>query len=136
VTLLALELHRKLVRSVRTRFENCPSVGDAERLGRLREYVVADRDPDFGVQSLADACGMSPRALSALLMRSAGVTLRTFAAAARLERAKLLLAREDGLVKQVAYRCGFKGTAAFGSAFRKALGITPQQYRQLHNARR
>src|SRR5690606_37506201 len=87
---------------------------------------------DLSPQRLAEVCRMSPRSLSSLLVRSVGMTLRSYAAVARLDRAKFLLAQEDGLVKQVAYRCGFKGTAAFGAAFRKALGMTPQEYRQQH----
>jgi len=41
-----------------------------------------------------------------------------------------LLADGDLLIKQVAYRSGFRSAAAFGDAFRRATGLTPVQYRQ------
>lgn len=130
VTLMALELGRKFLLNNKDEIWNSDS--DARALKLLRNYVASEQDSDLSPQRLAEVCRMSPRSLSSLLVRSVGMTLRSYAAVARLDRAKFLLAQEDGLVKQVAYRCGFKGTAAFGAAFRKALGMTPQEYRQQH----
>lgn len=129
VTLLVLELGRKFTALGSDENLHTDRSEDARKLELLRNYIAADDELDLSAQRLAEVCSMSPRALSLLLLRNTGMTLRSYAAAARLERAKLLLEQGEGLVKQVAYRCGFKGTAAFGAAFRKALGITPQEYR-------
>ncbi|MDB6061584.1 MAG: Transcriptional regulator, AraC family [Verrucomicrobiaceae bacterium] len=139
VTLLALELGRKFISNPHFLADNSDqeiwnSDNDAQKLQQLRAYIAREEDIDLSPQRLAEVCRMSPRSLSLLLVKNVGMTLRSYAAVARLERAKLLLAQEDGLVKQVAYRCGFKGTAAFGAAFRKALGMTPQEYRQRHQS--
>ena len=65
-----------------------------------------------------------------MFKRTAGQTMRSYVASTHIARAKLLLADGDLLIKQVAYRSGFRSAAAFGDAFRRATGLTPVQYRQ------
>lgn len=81
------------------------------------------------VVDLAQHCGVTSRALSPLLKRATGVTLRHYIARERLNRAKALLDDQKLMVKQVAYSCGFASAAAFTAAFRKTTGMTPVEYR-------
>jgi len=53
-----------------------------------------------------------------------------FVAEVRVARAKCRLADRDGLIKEIAYECGFRSQSAFAHAFRRATGQTPQEYRQ------
>ena len=129
VTLLALELGRKFTAAGKNGPLPADRDEDSRKLEALRNYIATQDELDLSARRLAAVCSLSPRSLSLLLHRTTGMTLRSYVATARLERARLLLEQEDGLVKQVAYRCGFKGTAAFGAAFRRALGFTPQEYR-------
>lgn len=81
------------------------------------------------VDDLASHCGVTPRALSPLVKRATGITLRHYIARERLNRAKALLDEHKLMVKQVAYSCGFASAAAFTAAFRKTTGMTPVEYR-------
>ena len=81
------------------------------------------------VDDLAQHCGVTSRALSPLVKRATGVTLRHYIARERLNRAKALLDDQKLMVKQVAYSCGFASAAAFTAAFRKTTGMTPVEYR-------
>ena len=81
------------------------------------------------VVDLAQHCGVTSRALSPLVKRATGVTLRHYIARERLNRAKALLDDQKLMVKQVAYSCGFASAAAFTAAFRKTTGMTPVEYR-------
>lgn len=41
-----------------------------------------------------------------------------------------LLTSPDLLIKQVAYGAGFQNAAAFTAAFRKEVGLTPEEFRR------
>jgi AraC family transcriptional regulator len=86
-----------------------------------------DSPPTIG--ELAAACGMGGRRLAFAYRNTTGVTLRSFIAGARLERAKIMLMDRHTLIKQVAYDSGFHSSAAFTAAFRKATGMTPVAFR-------
>jgi len=101
------------------------------QLARLQNLIDATDGPDaLSLAALAQACDMPARTLSTLFKNTTGRTLRQHVAEAHIQRAKLLLGDEALLIKQIAYRSGFRSAAAFGEAFRRATGLTPLQYRQ------
>jgi AraC family transcriptional regulator len=81
------------------------------------------------ISELAQACGMGGRQLAHAYRTTTGVTLRSFIAKSRLDRAKMLLCDSHVLIKQIAYDAGFRSAAAFTAAFRKATGLTPVEFR-------
>lgn len=95
----------------------------------LLRQVVHESGKLPTVDDLAHHCGVPPRALSPLVKRATGVTLRHYIARERLNRAKALLDDRTLMVKQVAFSCGFASAAAFTAAFRKTTGMTPVEYR-------
>lgn len=105
----------------------------ARQMAIIRSMVASAEHPQGpALADLAQACGMQGRELSVSFKRSTGQTLRSYVSNMHIERAKLLLGDRDLLIKQVAYRSGFRSAAAFGDAFRRATGVTPLQYRERH----
>jgi AraC family transcriptional regulator len=96
----------------------------------LEEMIHSTDHPYLTVESLASRCGFSTRHLSRIFRKTTGKTLGDFVAEVRIGRAKRRLADRDGLIKEIAYECGFRSQSAFAQAFRRATGQTPQQYRQ------
>lgn len=130
LTMLALELHRHFSEG-RAVPEAPAGRLDAQQLARLKDLVEGSSAPEaLSLAALATACRLPARELSTMFKVSTGQTLRSYVASTHIARAKLLLADGDLLVKQVAYRSGFRSAAAFGDAFRRATGLTPVQYRQ------
>jgi AraC family transcriptional regulator len=130
LTLLALELHRHFAEGRACQPEAAGRLS-ARQLARLKELVEGNDDPEaLSLAALAATCSLPARELSTMFKASTGQTLRSYVASTHIARAKLLLADGDQLIKQVAYRSGFRSAAAFGEAFRRATGLTPVQYRQ------
>lgn len=131
MTLLAIELHRHCAAG---RPPTCaPAEGrlSARQLQIVKEVVETSTDTAGpSLAALAQACQLPARDLSTMFRATTGQTLRSYVAASHIERARLLLADAGLLIKQVAYRSGFRSAAAFGDAFRRATGLTPLQYRQ------
>lgn len=129
LTMLALELHRHFAAG-RDAGETASGRLDARQLARLKDIVEGCAEPDaLSLAALAATCRLPARELSTMFKATTGQTLRSYVAATHIARAKLLLADGDLLVKQVAFRSGFRSAAAFGDAFRRATGFTPVQYR-------
>jgi len=130
LTMLAIELQRYCTSGKET--DPAPRGKlNARQLSLLKDLIEASTDPcGPSLTSLAAACRLSTRELSTMFKRTAGQTMRSYVASTHIARAKLLLADDDLLIKQVAYRSGFRSAAAFGDAFRRATGLTPVQYRQ------
>ena len=130
LTMLAIELYRFCDQG---KAKNAVPSGllSNQQLSLLKELIECSvTDSNFSLETLAAACQMPARELSLMFKRTMGQTIRSYVAATHIRRAKLLLDDANLLVKQVAYRSGFRSAAAFGEAFRKATGQTPQQYRQ------
>lgn len=131
LTMLAIELHRHHCDG--GRLQNCAPTGrlNARQLNLLKELVESSLDSGgLTLEAMANACQLPARELSTMFKLTVGQTLRSYVASTHIARAKLLLHDGDLLIKQVAYRSGFRSAAAFGEAFRRATGVTPQQYRQ------
>lgn len=131
LTMLAIDLHRHCVGAARPQPAPHGRLS-AQQLGVLKDLVEGSNDPcNLSLADMATACRLPARELSTLFKKTVGQTLRSYVAATHIERAKVLLDDADLLIKQVAYRSGFRSAAAFGDAFRRATGSTPVQYRQV-----
>lgn len=135
LTLLMIELQRHYQPAGLPPAERSDRLS-TQQLTRLQNLIDASDSPDaLSLAGLAQACDMPARTLSTLFKNTTGRTLRQHVADAHIQRAKLLLGDEALLIKQIAYRSGFRSAAAFGEAFRRATGLTPLQYRQQRGLR-
>lgn len=131
LTVLSLEARRHLGRDAAKAPAACQGRLSPAQVARTQEQIAACHDPAGpSLADLAGACELPAREFSEMFKNTLGVTLRSYVAQAHLEKARILLADPRLLVKQVAYRCGFESASAFGSAFRRATGSTPAQYRR------
>ncbi|TDV72591.1 AraC family transcriptional regulator [Pseudomonas sp. LP_7_YM] len=129
LTGIALDLRREyLGRQVATR---CDGKLSPLQLRRITEVLNAAVLQQPSLHDMAQLCELSVRRLSQCFKNTTGLTLRRYAAQARINRAKALLSDPRWLVKQVAYQSGFQNAAAFTAAFRKETGLTPEQFRLL-----
>src|SRR5690606_23010631 len=85
-------------------------------------------DSNFGVESVADAVGLSPRQLHRRIKEVTGLTPGGFIRMMRLQRAEQLLRQQAGQVAEVAYAVGFNDAKYFSRLFRQAYGRTPSEY--------
>lgn len=128
LTAIALDLHRQLLKPA-------VSLAAAGKLGPqqlklLREMLEEGAEGGNSLKQLANACDTPVRRLSEQFKNTTGLTLRQYAAQARIRKAKSLLLNRHMLIKQVSYQTGFLNPASFTAAFRKEVGMTPEAFRQ------
>ncbi len=128
VELLTAQICVTLSRHFRDLDRDAPNGGLAPwRMRLIDEYLEADLG-GANITSLAEHCGLSPRHLSRAFRSSSGQTLGIYIAQRRIDVARRMLAA-GASVKQTAFATGFSGPTNFATAFRRATGYSPRQYR-------
>jgi AraC family transcriptional regulator len=99
-------------------------------LRRVIDYIEADLSRPFTIDGLAQVAGVSPRHFMRAFRESAGQTPLRFVYGLRLERAKEFLLDPRRTATEVALDCGFSHAQHFSTAFKKATGVTPSDFRR------
>jgi len=119
----------ELARHTQERPEPRVSGGLSARHLRLIDERIAETGSPPGLGELANLCGVSVRHLSRAFRASRGESVGTYIARHRMEQARQLIA--SGMaIKAIAYTLGFSAPSNFTTAFIRAAGQTPSQYRQ------
>ena len=84
--------------------------------------------------SLAQSAGISPMRFSRLMKRFFGLTPSQYITKIRIAAASVLLRETDQPVTDIALACGYYDHSAFTRVFRKIVGVTPTQFRELESS--
>ena len=101
------------------------------RLRQAREAVLASLQRPWTLGSAAREHGFSVSSFSREFSRFAGLPFSDYLLAQRLEKAKRLLAESDSSLSLIAEACGFSSTNYFLQIFKKKVGSSPGQFRQI-----
>ena len=94
----------------------------------IREHY---RQPDLSLQRVCRALAVSKSYLSAVFKAHTGMTLLEYLTSVRMEQAKLLLGGEDSKIYEIAEAVGFRDPHYFSLTFRKQVGLSPTEYREM-----
>jgi transcriptional regulator GlxA family with amidase domain len=102
------------------------------RRAPLREVIgwIADHPgDDLTVPALAARAGMSERNFTRVFRAETGCTPAAYVESARIEAARRLLETTAATLDSVACACGFGTVETFHRRFRRAVRVTPGEYR-------
>ena len=85
-------------------------------------------DPDFGVEQIAAALGITRVHLNRKLKAESDASPSSLLKAERMKHASELLLRGDITVADISKSCGFSTQSYFSTAFRDYFGQTPSEY--------
>lgn len=113
----------------------CPRTGwlaayADRRLGGALRALHADIGKSWTVQSLASAAGMSRSAFAHHFRNVLGDTPLNYLTRWRMYHAKSLLRQSKLTLTEIADRVGYETDGSFNRAFRRAVGVTPGDYRR------
>lgn len=99
---------------------------------QLLSYLRENYMLDISLDELAEKASVSTYTLSRAFKETLGVNFIEYLTQIRLERAKELLVESDMKINGIAEKVGYQ-PSYFNRIFKKAVGMTPNQYRNLRN---
>ncbi|SEM57243.1 two-component system, response regulator YesN [Paenibacillus sp. cl141a] len=101
----------------------------AHVIDRVCQYIEEHLDQDVTLVHLAERYYFNPSYLSRLFKQERGINISEYIEKCRIRRAKELLKEGDLKVRDVAPLVGYDAAHSFTRFFKKATGLTPQEYR-------
>lgn len=105
----------------------------AEQIRQLVDYIHEHYDQDISLQHCADWLGMNTFQVSRLFKKHTGQNFVDYVIHFRIEQAKRMLIDTDMRIQDIADKLRYNSVQNFIRTFKKTAGMTPGQYRKLHN---
>ncbi len=109
---------------------------DSSVVGKAEQYIRHNLDKIVECEDVAREVCMNSDYLSRLFKREKGMPLQKYISQARIEKAKDLLAATDISVSTVAQMTGYSHFSYFSTAFKKAVNMSPLDYRKQYQKKR
>jgi AraC family transcriptional regulator len=103
---------------------------DGLKLKQLKDYIEEHLAEDLAIATLAALIPMSQFHFARAFKVAIGESPHRYIMQRRIERAKILLSVTRLSVAEVSYQTGFSNQSHFTAQFRKAIGMTPKQFRE------
>lgn len=100
------------------------------RLAEVVGFIEANLAGELTLDDLAAVAKLSRYYFSRAFTRATGLSPHAFVVGRRLDAAKALLRTTSLPIEDVARRCGFRGASHFAARFRRAMGVSPSDYRR------
>lgn len=100
------------------------------RIQGVQHRILDHLSDDLSLTALAGHAAMSVRNFTRIFQSETGTTPADFVELARVDAARRMLEDTDTPLQRVAFRCGFASADTMRRAFRKRMGIGPNEYRE------
>lgn len=105
-----------------------------KKVQQLFDEEQIHRDDTLSLSSLAKVLGVSPHQLSEFFNAELKTSFSAYLTRHRIEEAKqLLVEKQDHTVLAIGFEVGFGSKTAFNSAFKRAEGMSPTEYREKYS---
>ena len=107
------------------------SSGRHKHISRIFDFIARRCREPVTLDDLAAELGGSPEYLGRQFRQLTGMTFSRYLARWRIDQARRKLAETDEPISEIALSLGYFDASYFCKCFRRALGITPREYRKI-----
>ncbi len=100
------------------------------KLRQVREYIHEHLEDDLSLSELAKVAAMSLHHFARQFKQVTGLSPHQYVTSRRIEQAKVLLAKTDLPITEIARPVGCASQSHFSKLFRQIIGVSPKAYRQ------
>lgn len=100
------------------------------KLRRVREYINEHLEKELSLSDLGKVSAMSPHHFARQFKQATGLSPHQYVTLRRIEQAKVLLAKTDLPITEIALQVGCASQSHLSKLFRKITGTSPKAYRR------
>ncbi|MDB5052472.1 MAG: AraC family transcriptional regulator [Bacilli bacterium] len=109
------------------------TLGSEEEIIRhICEFIEMYHARPLSLTQVCQLCGMSQSSFSTKFKQQVGQTFVEFRNQIRIKVAKELLAKSEDKILNIGQQIGFEDLSFFNKTFKKAVGLSPGEYRKKH----
>ena len=124
-------LVKEMVRKYCLLVKNHSLKGYSLLIRKVIARIDFDLTADLSLKTQAQLLNVNPSYLSTLFKKETGTTLTEYVNRKRIEHALLLLNSTDMQIQMIAANCGITDVNYFTKTFKKMVGKTPKEYRDM-----
>ena len=109
-------------------------VQDENPIEQTIHFIKNNIGKEIDLAQLASIAKMSPYYYAHLFKKQTGFSPIEYVINARIDRAKILLVHTKQPIAEIAYLLGYASSNSFINIFVKRIGMSPRQYRKLHQS--
>ena len=110
--------------------QKSPARSDNRECAEIKRYIDTNYREDISLDKLAALAHLNKYYLAHAFQKEYGVSPITYLSRRRIEESKYLLGNTSHTLAQVSELLGFSSPSYFSQCFRKAEGISPNEYRR------
>lgn len=124
-----------LGRYLKPRTDQSVAAGQTEPnlLARIKGLIERHREKILTLKALSRLVFLTPKYISAVFKKQAGICLRHYTHQVKMAQGKALLTETCRTVDEIAHDLGYKNAESFIRRFKKLTGQTPARYRLADN---
>ncbi|MDD4796216.1 MAG: response regulator [Eubacteriales bacterium] len=108
----------------------CRSGADLPVVQKVQRYIYNNFSAPLTLEAISDRVNISVTHLCSIFKEATGQTINQYILDVRMHRAKLMLESTHMHIHEIARAAGYSSSSYFIKAFRKSVGVTPQEYRK------
>jgi len=120
-----------IIEEVLQKLNACRKEKDIRIVSSIKQFLNSRFKEEIGNKLLAEQFGYSINYIGQIFKNEAGLTISEYLKMIRLSHAKKLLKETPLKINEVARESGFDDQQYFCAVFKKAMGVTPSEYREL-----
>jgi len=104
------------------------------RVNRIHEFLMKNYQDDIDLKEVAEIAHMAPASVCRFFKGVTGLTIFEYLNKIKIDFSCQLLLNTDLNILDISYDCGFNNLSHFNKQFRKFIGNTPTQFRNLRDS--
>jgi AraC-like DNA-binding protein len=104
---------------------------ESTNMTRARQFIEDHQAEPLSLGRIAQVANISRHYFCKMFKKATGINFTDYLSRVRVEKSKALLLNPNSRISEAAFACGFQSMTNFNRAFKRIVGRSPTQFREL-----